>query len=161
MLLLLQTRIEESIQAAIDSSQQESRSIHVEIRPQFLVPDTNCFIDALQGIAALLAVKRFTIVVPLIGLLISLTHTHTHLFYGLLSGTTQVSQYQKGKTSLDFTEARDSEWQWHQLDHMQIFTLLQTDNHASALYHSSFLHAGCPSKHMYYSTVIDISNNIK
>jgi len=26
-----------------------------------------------------------------------------------------VSQYQKGETSLDFTEARDSEWQWHQL----------------------------------------------
>jgi len=26
-----------------------------------------------------------------------------------------VSQYQKGKTNLDFTEARDSEWQWHQL----------------------------------------------
>jgi len=24
-----------------------------------------------------------------------------------------VSQYQKGKTNLDFTEARDSEWQWH------------------------------------------------
>jgi len=32
-----------------------------------------------------------------------------------LSGTTQVSLYQKGKTNLDFTEARDSEWQWHQL----------------------------------------------
>jgi len=31
-------------------------------------------------------------------------------------GTTQVSRYQKGKTNLDFTEARDSEWQWHQLD---------------------------------------------
>jgi len=31
------------------------------------------------------------------------------------SGTTQVSQYQKGKTNLDFTEARDSEWQWRQL----------------------------------------------
>jgi len=30
-----------------------------------------------------------------------------------------VSQYQKGKTNLDFTEARDSEWQWHQLGHMQ------------------------------------------
>jgi len=29
-----------------------------------------------------------------------------------------VSRYQKGKTSLDFTEARDSEWQWHQLGHM-------------------------------------------
>ena len=26
-----------------------------------------------------------------------------------------MSWYQKGKTSLDFTEARDSEWQWHQL----------------------------------------------
>jgi len=24
-----------------------------------------------------------------------------------------VSQYQKGKTNLDFTEARGSEWQWH------------------------------------------------
>jgi len=26
-----------------------------------------------------------------------------------------VSRYQKGQTNLDFTEARDSEWQWHQL----------------------------------------------
>jgi len=43
--------------------------------------------------------------------------THTHLFDGLLSGTTQVSQYQKGQTNLDFTEARDSGWQWHQLSH--------------------------------------------
>jgi len=42
-----------------------------------------------------------------------------------------VSQYQKGKTNLDFTKARDSEWQWHQLGHMQVCTLLQTDNHAS------------------------------
>jgi len=42
-----------------------------------------------------------------------------------------VSQYHKGKTSLDFTGARDSEWQWHQLGHMQVCTLLQTDNHAS------------------------------
>jgi len=45
--------------------------------------------------------------------------------------TTQVSQYQKGKTNLDLTEARDSEWQWHQLGHMQVCTSLQTDNHAS------------------------------
>jgi len=28
-----------------------------------------------------------------------------------------VTQYQKGKTNLDFTEARDSGWQWHQLGH--------------------------------------------
>jgi len=39
------------------------------------------------------------------------THTHTHPFNGPLSGTTQVSWYQKGKTNLDFTEATDSEWQ--------------------------------------------------
>ena len=48
--------------------------------------------------------------------------THTHPFNGSFSGTTQVSRYQKGKTNLDFTEARDSEWQWHQLGHMQVCT---------------------------------------
>jgi len=42
-----------------------------------------------------------------------------------------VSQYQKGKTSLDFTQARDSEWQWNPLGHMQVYTSLQTDNHTS------------------------------
>jgi len=72
-----------------------------------------------------------------------------------------VSWYQKGKTNLDFTEARDSEllknyyyyyyavynapcvdhkddesqaqvsWWCHQLGHMQVCTLLQADNHAS------------------------------
>jgi len=31
-----------------------------------------------------------------------------------------VSRCQKGKTNLDFTEAGDSEWQWHQLGHMQV-----------------------------------------
>ena len=29
-----------------------------------------------------------------------------------------MGRYQKGKTNLDFTEARDSEWHWHQLGHM-------------------------------------------
>jgi len=56
-----------------------------------------------------------------------------------------VSRYQKGKTNLDFTEARDSEWQWHQLDHMQVCTLHQTDNHASTPPLKVFLQAGCPS----------------
>jgi len=59
------------------------------------------------------------------------THTHTYPFNGPFSGTTRVSQYQKCETNLDFTEARDSEWQWHQLDHMQVCISLQTDNHAS------------------------------
>ena len=34
-------------------------------------------------------------------------HTHTHPFNGALSGTTQVSQYWKGKTNLDFTKTRE------------------------------------------------------
>jgi len=33
-----------------------------------------------------------------------------HVFNGPLSGTTQVSRYQRGKTNMDFTEARDNEW---------------------------------------------------
>jgi len=56
---------------------------------------------------------------------------HTHTFNGPFSGTTRVSRYQNGKTNLDFTEARESEWQWHQLGRMQVCTSLQTDNHAS------------------------------
>ena len=53
-----------------------------------------------------------------------------------------MSWYQKGKTNLDFTEARESEWQWHQLGHMQVCTLLQTDNHANTS-PLSFLQGGC------------------
>jgi len=75
----------------------------------------------------------------------SLWNRHpTHPFNGPLSGTTQVSRYQKGKTNLDFAEARDSEWQWHQLGHMQVCTWLQTDSHTSTP-PLSFLRAGCPS----------------
>ena len=49
------------------------------------------------------------------------THTHTHLT-AIFPGLPGVSQYQKGKTNLDFIEARDSEWQWNQLGHMQVCT---------------------------------------
>ena len=73
---------------------------------------------------------------------VSWWNTHTRLtapFPGLpgWAGT-------RGKTSLDFTEATDSEWQWYQLGHMQVFISLQTDNHASNP-PLSFLVAGCPS----------------
>jgi len=51
-------------------------------------------------------------------IVISVCAIHTHPFNGPFSGTTQVSRYQKGKINLDFTEARDSEWQWHPLGHM-------------------------------------------
>jgi len=78
------------------------------------------------------------------GLVDEETHTHTHPFNGPFSGNTGVRRYQKGKTNLDFTGARDSEWQWHQLGHMQVCTSLQTDNHTSNP-PLSFLQAGCPS----------------
>jgi len=52
-----------------------------------------------------------------------------------------LSRYQKDKTNLDFTGARDTEWQWHQLGRMQVCTSLQADNHASTS-PLSFLPAG-------------------
>jgi len=57
--------------------------------------------------------------------------TNTHPFNDPFSGTTRV----------DFTEARDSEWQWHLLGHMQVCTSL----HASTP-PLIFLQAGCPSR---------------
>jgi len=72
------------------------------------------------------------------------THVHVllHYYYNRftapwsLSGTTWVSQNQKGKTRKvkpisGFTGATDSEWQWRQLGNMQICTSPQTDNHNS------------------------------
>jgi len=52
------------------------------------------------------------------------THTHTPPFNGPLSGRTRVSRHQKGKINLDFTEARNSEWQWNPCQHptAQFFT---------------------------------------
>jgi len=38
-------------------------------------------------------------------------NTHIHVSWPLV----WVSRYQKGKTNLDFTEARDTEWQWHHI----------------------------------------------
>jgi len=63
-----------------------------------------------------------------------LTKAQTHPFNGSLSGTAQESRYQKGKTNLDFTEARDREWQWHQLGHMQSVPR----SRQPASHHSSF-----------------------
>ena len=79
------------------------------------------------------------------------THTHRHPFNGPLSGTTQVKLKQTTRhwwsstTCFGVTnhsEARNSEWQWHQLCHMQVCTSLQADNHASTP-PLSFLQAGC------------------
>jgi len=72
------------------------------------------------------------------------THTHTHtrltaLFPGLpgSAGTRKVKP-------IWILLKQETEWQWHQLGHMQVCTSLQTDNHASNP-PLSFLQAGCPS----------------
>jgi len=110
------------------------------------VPHCRCFIESIKQVLKM-GFLQDTILphyrVTVIGVFLSV-HTHTHTFNGPFPRTTRVGRYQKGKNNLDFTEARDSEWQWHQLGHMQVCTLLQTDNHASTS-PLRFLHAGCPS----------------
>ena len=54
-----------------------------------------------------------------------LQHTHTRLTV-LCHGLTRWASTR----NVDFTEARDNEWWWHQLGHMQVCTLLLTDNRA-------------------------------
>ena len=88
-------------------------------------------------------------------------NTLTHSFNDPLSGTTGVSRYQKGKTYLDFTEARDSEWQWHRLGRMQVCISLQTDNHAStqplSFYRPDALPAAQPTASKHCSTRLNHS----
>ena len=93
------------------------------------------------------------------------THTHTHPFNGPLSETTRVSRYQKGKTNLDFTGARDSEWQWHQLGicksaprSRQITTPAP---HHSVFYRPDALPAAQPTASKHWSTEFWLFSNIK
>jgi len=57
------------------------------------------------------------------------THTHTHLT-ALFPGLPRWAGTRKIKP-IEILLKQDSEWQWHQLGHMQVCTSLQTDNHAS------------------------------
>ena len=69
---------------------------------------------------------------------------YTLPFIGPLSGTIRVSRYQKRKSNLDFTEARDSEWQWHPLGPCKSAPRSRQIT-TPAPHHSIFLQAGCPS----------------
>jgi len=75
-----------------------------------------------------------------------------------------VSQYQKGKTDLDFTEARDNEWQWHQLGNMQVCTSLQTDNQTSTQFFTGrmpFLPANQQRQSTEGTITLHCTNNMK
>ena len=92
------------------------------------------------------------------------TQTHTHPLSGPFSGTIWVGRYQKSKTNLDSTEARDSEWQWHQLGRMQVCTSLQTDNYASipplSFYRPDALPAAQPTASKHWRHILNINKNV-
>ncbi|KAL5017254.1 hypothetical protein ScPMuIL_006843 [Solemya velum] len=54
---------EENIQKFLEKNRH--RSIELEIRPIFLIPDTNCFIEYFQNMKNLLESEKYTIVIPL------------------------------------------------------------------------------------------------
>ncbi|XP_026986343.1 telomerase-binding protein EST1A [Sagmatias obliquidens] len=60
-----QQRRQEKIQAVLED-QSHMRQMELEIRPLFLVPDTNGFIDHLASLAQLLESRKYILVVPLI-----------------------------------------------------------------------------------------------
>ncbi|XP_027623719.1 telomerase-binding protein EST1A isoform X3 [Tupaia chinensis] len=60
-----QQRRQEKIQAVLED-QSQMRQMELEIRPLFLVPDTNGFIDHLTSLARLLESRKYILVVPLI-----------------------------------------------------------------------------------------------
>lgn len=68
----LKAKIEEQqrkeIEAAslIDEATSQQRPIELEIRPKFIVADTNCFVDHLDLIDRILATSYFILVVPLL-----------------------------------------------------------------------------------------------
>ena len=90
-------------------------------------------------------------------------HTHTQPFHGPLgicpglprwAGTRKVKPETQNLSG--FTGAKDSEWQWHQLAHMQICTLTCTTtpaSHHSVFYRPDALPAAKPtaSKHWRYN----------
>lgn len=45
-----------------------SRAVEIEVRPVYIVPDTNCYIDWLEGVARLAqSSSNYTVLVPIIG----------------------------------------------------------------------------------------------
>ena len=59
-----------------------------------------------------------------------------------LAGTRKVKPGRQNQSG--FTGATDSEWQWHEMGYMQIYSSPQTDNHAT-IPSLSFLQTRCPS----------------
>ena len=59
------------------------------------------------------------------------THTHSRLLVHFPALPRWASTRKVKPIWILLKQGADSEWQWHQLGHMQVCTLLQTDNHTS------------------------------
>lgn len=59
-----QARDKQSLQNLVE--QQSRAKLEIEVRPRFLVTDTNCFIDHLSALRSLVASNTYTLVVPLV-----------------------------------------------------------------------------------------------
>uniref|UniRef100_A0A671PJA3 Telomerase-binding protein EST1A n=1 Tax=Sinocyclocheilus anshuiensis TaxID=1608454 RepID=A0A671PJA3_9TELE len=64
--LAQQQKRQDKIQVSPDAVLQTGGQLEIEIRPFYLVPDTNGFIDHLDGLRKLLACRTYILVVPLI-----------------------------------------------------------------------------------------------
>ena len=104
---------------------------------------------SVRSIDTILHLPHHELLLPLLLLLLLLLLLHT--FNGLLSRTTWVSQYQKGKTSMDLNEARDdgvlgcSGISWTICK--QSAPRSQTDNHTNTSSLSFYRPGGLPDTH--------------
>lgn len=68
----LKARIEEQQKKELETANvlqaaaSQQRPIELEIRPKFIVPDTNCFVDHLELVERILDTNYFIVVVPLL-----------------------------------------------------------------------------------------------
>ena len=58
--------------------------------PAYLVPDTNCFVDHLDGLRAIVACQAFTLVVPLIGKTVLLQIVSIYVNFPRIAWTSQI-----------------------------------------------------------------------
>ena len=74
-------------------------------------------------------------------------HTYMHTFNGPFFQDNLGKPAPERYTILDFTEARDDGWQWHQLDHAQIIKFAPHFRQITTPvpHHSIFLRARCSS----------------
>jgi len=84
---------------------------------------------------------------------------HKSTSSSLLSRTTWVSQYQKGKINLDFTEARDSEWHCYMQVCISSRQITMPAPHHSVFYRPDALPAAQPTASKHWSHQIYMVNN--